>query len=106
MKDLKDLYFYGENCKKVIRYAEYPFKELKTKHYGMIKGHWNYALFEKNEIIYIGSSSHLAERLLTHKTYKTFDKVVVLEYKKRKTAFSQETYLINYFKPKHNIRSK
>jgi 23S rRNA C2498 (ribose-2'-O)-methylase RlmM len=106
MIDLKDLYFFGEINKEVIGCGEFDSKEIKTYHYGMVKGNWNYVLIKKNEIIYIGATSSFAQRILTHKRHFNFDKVICFKYKNRKSAFYWETTLIKCFKPKYNFRSR
>jgi len=104
--EMIELYHFAEKNKSIISYEDFNPKELKTKHSGTIQGHYNYFLFEKDEIVYIGSSSNLVSRILTHKMYINFDRVLILKYKKRKTAFSWEVKLIKYFQPKLNVRSK
>lgn len=61
-----------------------------------------YCLYQKDEIIYIGSSTKLLNRLITHKKDKDFDKVVYCELNDRQTMLDFEIYYIDKVKPRLN----
>lgn len=63
-----------------------------------------YVLAVGDEVVYIGYSSSLCERLRQHKTNKDFDKIVIIEMENRKVARLTERSLIKEYKPKHNYQ--
>jgi len=67
-----------------------------------LNGSYLYALININEIIYIGKSSQIINRLLSHKCNKTFNKVAVRKLERGNNSSLLESYLIFKFTPKLN----
>lgn len=61
-----------------------------------------YCLMSKGEIVYIGSSTKLMNRIKTHKKDKEFDEVMYCELLDRQTMLDFEIYAINKVKPPLN----
>lgn len=61
-----------------------------------------YCLFKGDDIIYIGSSTKLLNRLKTHSKDKDFDKVVYCELPDQKTMLEFEIYSIDKVRPPLN----
>jgi predicted GIY-YIG superfamily endonuclease len=92
------------NDKNVLLCAVMDKNEI-TIRLNKIKGYYyNYILGFKNEIIYIGYSSNIYMRLLQHKYYKKFDKIILMEMTNKKSARLMERTLIKQYKPKDNYQ--
>lgn len=61
-----------------------------------------YCLYKEDQIIYIGSSTKLLNRLKTHRKDKEFDKVIYCETVDKQTMLDLEIYAINKARPPLN----
>ena len=80
------------------RHVSTPMMRLKGR--GFV-----YVLCKGNSAIYVGCSYNIYTRLSDHKTVKTFDHVLLLEYKGL-NAWQKESQLIKLLQPKMNAYSK
>jgi hypothetical protein len=72
-----------------------------------LKGfHLVYMLLEDDKLIYIGVTSDLHTRMLSHASHKKFNKIVLIECTERKFTFKIEKHLIRKYQPILNCKSK
>lgn len=65
-----------------------------------------YSLYDKNQIVYIGITKNLYNRIGAHKRTKTFDRYEILNiFEDRFYALREENNLIKEHKPKYNKQS-
>jgi hypothetical protein len=63
------------------------------------KRHFVYLLEKNNQVIYVGRSSNLYSRLMSHKSNKDFDSIKLIEYIDRSQMVDAEFYFIKYHNP-------
>jgi hypothetical protein len=63
-----------------------------------------YILVLNGQFVYIGRTSNLYSRMITHKNKKDFTDILLLEYNTYKETYKVETTLIKIYKPIHNIK--
>lgn len=111
---IKDSYLREYRSKNREKYLEYQ-KEYRQKN----KAYWkqyrqhkisNYVymlLDSRDNILYIGSTTDLYNRVLDHKKKKKFDRVIYVEYKNldRNSSYYIEEKLIELHKPILNINN-
>ena len=57
-------------------------------------------ILKKNEnVVYVGRTKRIYDRLVTHKSKKDFDKIALIEYLDEGQLRDAEYYLIKYYKP-------
>lgn len=82
-------------------------KDIKTdriKIEDFLKNVWCiYFLYNKNELVYIGKTGFLENRLRYHKKSKNFDEFSFLKVDSEYEATKKEEELINKYKPKLNV---
>lgn len=60
-------------------------------------------LLEKNKnVIYVGRTKRIYDRLVSHKSKKDFDKIALLEFIDKGQCNEAEYYFIKYYKPSLN----
>jgi hypothetical protein len=60
-------------------------------------------LLEKNEdVIYVGRTKRIYDRLVSHKSKKDFDKIALIEFIDKGQCGEAEYYFIKYYKPALN----
>jgi hypothetical protein len=64
--------------------------------------HFVYILRKNEDVIYVGRTKRIYDRLVTHKSKKDFDKVALIEYLDQGQSRDAEYYLIKYYKPALN----
>ena len=64
--------------------------------------HFVYILKKNEDVIYVGRTKRIYDRLVTHKSKKDFDKVDLIEYLEQGQSMDAEYYLIKYYKPAFN----
>ena len=65
--------------------------------------HFVYLLLDGDIPNYIGRTSNLYQRLITHKNHKQFNKIYLCEYKTKYQSIQAEKNLIRYYSPKLNV---
>lgn len=65
-----------------------------------------YFLVSNDEIIYVGRTRSLYERIVCHKQSYEFDKFQLIEYNTYEESLIEERDWIKYHQPRFNIRSK
>lgn len=63
-----------------------------------------YALWDKDEIVYVGQSTHLGQRIMAHKKNKTFDSYSFFKCETFDDMDSIEATLIVQLQPKYNVQ--
>ena len=58
-----------------------------------------YMLEKNKEIIYVGRSKRLYDRLVSHKSKKDFDTVLLIEYQENSQSVDAEFFLIKHHRP-------
>jgi len=61
-----------------------------------------YILYNNDEIVYIGKSNNIKNRISQHRKDKQFDRVKSIIFKNDGDIDLYEPYLINKYKPRHN----
>jgi hypothetical protein len=61
-----------------------------------------YILKKNEEVIYVGRTKRIYDRLVSHKSKKDFDKVALIEFIDEGHSRDCEYYLIKYYKPSLN----
>lgn len=61
-----------------------------------------YKLLLGDEVVYVGSSHVVEDRIVTHTSDKEFDRVLVCVKDTKEEMLNTENYLIDHFKPKYN----
>ncbi len=78
-----------------------------NKNWLKLKGlHVVYFLLKDDVLLYIGCTSDVATRLLSHKSSKEFNKVILIECDERTNAFKIEKYFIKKYKPHYNCTER
>lgn len=63
-----------------------------------------YVLSDNDNIIYIGASSNIYNRLMQHKGQKIFDTVLLIELPTKEDLRAMEKKLIMKYEPKYNVQ--
>ena len=61
--------------------------------------HFVYMLEKNDKVIYVGRSSNLYSRLISHKSKKDFDNVKLIEYLDKNQMVDAEFFFIKYYNP-------
>lgn len=61
-----------------------------------------YLLYKDTELVYVGISCNLANRISTHKRTKDFDTAKIIKSSDYATCLYIENFIIEYFWPKYN----
>lgn len=61
-----------------------------------------YILKKNQEVIYVGRTKRIYDRLVSHKSKKDFDKIALIEFIDQGQSRDCEYYLIKYYKPSLN----
>jgi hypothetical protein len=89
-----------------IEYQKIAFKINPDKYYEVfdevLSEHGIYLLYHKDELVYIGKSSNIKNRVQQHKKDKDFDNVKCILFKDIGNINLYEPYLIQKYNPKYN----
>ena len=65
-----------------------------------------YLLYSYEQVVYVGKSTNVENRIAAHKNDKMFNSLVVIELDNDSDMHVLELFFINLFKPEYNIDSK
>jgi hypothetical protein len=72
----------------------------------MVNNFYVYCLYQDSKIVYVGSTTNLDSRLLSHSRQKTFNKVKFCHVHSQEAMLDLEQYYISRYKPVYNKQGK